>query len=152
MSKSYAGVSLEVIRPIDRSGGVVNAGALQVVRLGFCSHNIYIRQRLTIAQLEWLELGCFKCLESGYLDKLMFNILDAHPDDERASILECYTFQVGSSNGSSSQAVGVNRHPSTAKTRVSILLPRVTKDDVHQATQKLIKTLIVGSSPHYSLT
>jgi hypothetical protein len=33
--KNYGGVTLEVLRPIDQSGKVVNEGALRVVRLNF---------------------------------------------------------------------------------------------------------------------
>lgn len=91
--------------------------------------------------MEWLELGCFKCLEAGYLDKLMFNILDRHPNDAQAVVLESYVFSVA--------AGGADTHAQVKKSapnRVAITLPRVSKQDVHVSTQKLIKTLMLVTS------
>lgn len=91
--------------------------------------------------MEWLELGCFKCLEAGYLDKLMFNILDRHPNDAQAVVLESYVFSVA--------AGGADTHAQVKKSapnRVAITLPRVSKQDVHVSTQKLIKTLMTVTS------
>lgn len=93
----------------------------------------------TPAQHEWIENGAFKALELGYLDKLIFNVLDLHPDNAQAKVLESYTFKTGTR---SEVSLGAGKRDLTATIGSQV----VTKEDVQDTMQKLIKTLVMLTS------
>jgi HORMA domain len=128
VAKSYGGVNIEVLRPVDSNGGVVNDGALRV-------H-------------EWLEKGAFKALDQNYLEKVTFNILDAHPSDFNAKILESYSFGVAGTDaqGKPLSIAFEKKTNNSLTTTTSTNRALVTKEEVHSAMQQLVKTLLVRSS------
>ena len=126
VAKSYGGVNIEVLRPMDSNGGVISDGALRV-------H-------------EWLEKGAFKALDQNYLEKVTFNILDAHPSDPEARILESYSFRVAGTDSQGkplSLAFERKKENNTITTTTTTNRAFVTKDEVHNAMQQLVKTLVV---------
>lgn len=137
MTKVYAGVSLEVLRPFGRDGKVVNEDACQVV--GAPKFSLPLPLTPLHPQHEWIENGAFKALELGYLDKLIFNVLDLHPDNAQAKVLESYTFKTGTR---SEVSLGAGKRDLTATIGSQV----VTKEDVQDTMQKLIKTLVMLTS------
>jgi len=91
-------------------------------------------------------------MDMNYLDKVTFNVLDAHPSDPNARVLESYSFRVASKGDSKKGPLTVevserkNNSSANVVTSTSTTTKTVTRDEVHAAMQKLVRTLVVSLS------
>lgn len=106
-------------------------------------------------QHEWLENGAFKALEKGYLKKIIFEVWNCHPIDPKAKLIESYTFSVSctdDNNQSSSLSFSATKRqdnaaaPTVVNASTSSTSKAVSRDEVHNAMQKMIQTMVMYTS------
>lgn len=140
VTKTYAGVNLMVLQSVDQSGRVLCEQARQMQ--------------------QWIEEGAFDALSKGYLQAIHFDVFDGRPADPATKLIESYRFGVGTSTGDrASMEIRAAGKPGVTRAEYSIAptatlsssLPSVattvpTRDDIHAAMQKMIKTLVLLTS------
>jgi hypothetical protein len=95
-------------------------------------------------------------MDEDYLEKVTFNILDAHPTDPSAKVIESYSFRVTSTvdvapkGGKSTLNLAVSKKQTVAGSTITTSSTKkgmVSKDEVHAAMQQLVRTLLVRQMP-----
>jgi hypothetical protein len=103
---------------------------------------------------QWMENGAFEALELGYLDTLTLQILDGHPNDPTSHLLETYTFRITNQNSSSttnnnkqqSIMMELKSTNNQQRTTTSTTPSPTSREEIHAAVQKMIKTLVILTS------
>jgi hypothetical protein len=85
-------------------------------------------------------------MDQNYLEKVTFNILDAHPSDPEAHILESYTFKVSLKKDDklSLEVTKKKNGPGGMVVNTASNMKTTTREEVHAAMQKLVRTLMVS--------
>lgn len=114
-----------VLRAVhEETGEVVDAGALQLQ--------------------EWIEKGVFDALSKGYLAGVDLDVMDRHPADPTARVLESYSFKVsGGGPDAGSEAELTLRMSNLRTTPAAANKPTITRDDIHSSMQRMIKSLVM---------
>ena len=103
-----------------------------------------------------MEKGVFDALQRGYLARVQFEILDRHPADAGAVLLESYDFNVshvGPGSGDEAEVrlnvktAGAGRAapPAAAIVPTNASAPTPSREDVHASVQRMIKSLVVAA-------